>query len=761
MTGISSRSIPLMQQLVAAAQSSSSTTSEPEEQPTSKTASTEVPSSDKATYDGNVSLSTTHTNPQEDNDDEEEEADVDMECANNSINNNDSSQIAANNCTRCYRLKKKCTRALPKCSNCTKSGADCEYVMRTKKRRRKITFRIVNDQLEGEPRPTTGIFPLVTEPTSGPSTLFSAFGDGGGSTTISLSEPTATKDKLVTVSSMLTNTNDPSSAVRKPSTSVSHKRNVSDNVTGGPVSRPKSKGREDTPLLVLGRIFKNKAATIENNQASSVIQDEFITMNSFLGETSLPQIFVVNYFYNYCLKYPFMNEEEFMTKFRNINFSKECIVPLDVYLVMAIGALVYDVQRGSKYFGKYFNERQIENIIDVINVNLDETSKELELESNIVVLLLLAIYGLIVNHKMLWDLIGILDRVVVQSELYKESESRYNNVLIQRLYWTVFNLDIEISLIRDKMPQLPTHRQWTIPFTESLYPKENLELVNLQMEMYEIVLQIVDLKSRRSVGKVTPEQVTDLLNSLLKSLDKWRKNIVAIYHTELATKTYLEECVAVCNLNYYFLLIEIDQMSSSESLQFTLQFLANLFTLMMNELVVAQTPLPPREPRRPPNILPPSPTEQDDGSHDNERSDATGTNASQILKFTNDIASSNLIVMLCHHKMYKVIRCSLKSLVRILEGTMKDKLSCTNQMFGIEELRLSEFSLNLQLMINLLKCIMNRVPDNDSIQLCLATLLKVNERLLKLEPIGECPARDALKQELAGIVKDNMKLFNY
>lgn len=669
------------------------------------------------------STATTSSDQKLDDDDDEDD-DVDMDAQENKEDDK-SSPVAANNCTRCYRLKKKCTRSLPKCSNCTKSGADCEYVMRNKKRKRRITFRIVNEHLE----PPTHSAASVSS--AQPSTVFTSYEDGP--TTISLSEPTATKDKSVTVSSMLTSSFPQSTGIRK-SPYLNNRRTFQRPESG------KSTGRDH---LVLGRIFKNKG--IENQ--TSTLQDEFITMNSFENDSSLPQVFVVNYFYNYCLKYPFMNEEEFMNKFKNINFSKESIVPLDVYLVMAIGALIYDVQRGSKYFTKFFNEKQIENIIDVVNVNIDESADDLELE-NIVILLLLAVYALIVNHDILWGLTGVLDRVVVQTELYKKSTIRHNNALMQRLYWSIFNIDIEISLIKDKVPQLPTYRQWTLPFTESLYPQENLELVNLQMEMYDIIRQIVDLKSRKSIGKLAHEELNGMLNGLLKALDKWRKNMVAIYHTELATKTYLEECVAQCNLNYYFLLIEIDQMSSSESLQFTLQFLANLFTLMMNELVVAQTPLPPREPRP---LLPPSPSELD---YDD-------TNSSQILKFTNGMATSNLIVMLCHHKMYKVIRCSLKSLVRILEGTMKDKQNGNSQMFGIEELRLSEFSLNLQLMINLLKCIMNRVPENENIQLCLATLLKVNERLLRLEALGEGPSRDDLKLDLASIVKNNMRLFNY
>ena len=81
----------------------------------------------------------------------------------------------SNNCNRCYRLKKKCLREYPKCSNCLKSGSDCEYVDRSTKRRRRASPIIPNEDgkdvfihVEGEPSLRSSIEgPEKSERTSG------------------------------------------------------------------------------------------------------------------------------------------------------------------------------------------------------------------------------------------------------------------------------------------------------------------------------------------------------------------------------------------------------------------------------------------------------------------------------------------------------------------------------------------------------------------------------------------------------------------
>ncbi|KAK6463318.1 hypothetical protein DFJ63DRAFT_115328 [Scheffersomyces coipomensis] len=554
-----------------------------------------------------------------------------------------------NNCNRCYRLKKKCSREYPKCSNCTRTGNDCEYINRSNKRRKRlpgsrnikhlgeqVEVSIITDSSDKESSPNDiGTVTTQTDNIIKPITLKET----------KESAKSSVAHKLVSVSSLLVSEEDDSTP--HPTKTLTVREPRPKKIPSAALSSSARRDKEVNDIPAEDKLAKRLLTSTKTN-----LKDEFINLKS-ISDLDLPSTFVRNYFDNFAHKYPFINKVQFLTSFQTIDFTKESIINLDTYLLMAIGCLIYDSKatHSKSHFNEYFNDKSIISIIDVLDLNITKNDKEESFE-NLRLLLLLTIYSITsLNTSLCWGLIGILDRLVIQLDLYKKSD----NVVYERIFWSVFNLDKELSLLVDKPSQLPIDEfmQLKTPLTESIYENENMDLVNQEIGLSYLKNLILYLNLSNNKTYDLKQVSTDL--------EKWRISTSSIIHQNFGHSTNMQDFITLINLNYYYMLVELDQLSSSESFQFTLQFISNSFQLIVSE------------------------SEQDSKK-----------------AFTKLSLNSSLF---WYKQLFKVIRYSISSLANILQ----DNSLTTVQI----NLKLSEFSSNLQVIINLLNYLQDNFGNND------------------------------------------------
>jgi hypothetical protein len=342
----------------------------------------------------------------------------------------------------------------------------------------------------------------------------------------------------------------------------------------------------------------------------------------------LPRIFLHNYFENFEYVYAFVNKAAIIEQVGKIDFSHEAIVNLDVYVLLSIGCLIYDSNNKTSFFDQYFKEK-LQSIIDEIGYNKDNLK-------NLILLTILSICNL--NEELCWNLLGILIRLIIKHGLYKPTTME-----TERMVWTVFNLDKEVSLLLNRPSQFPRPEfvKLELPNTK-LYHDENVLLINQYIKFAQFEDKLLTLSL---TGKCQPEELTDFSSQL----ESWRVSTSSLIHTEFSNSPKLQDYITHTNLNYYYLLIEIDQLSPSESFQFTLQFLSNSFSLILQE--------PNRD------------------------------------KAANNEICINTVYW--YNKLFKIIRFNLTSLKNLVESQTISKLDLS--------MKLSEFNSNLQLTINLLK----------------------------------------------------------
>ncbi|KAF7582769.1 Fungal specific transcription factor domain family protein [Clavispora lusitaniae] len=540
------------------------------------------------------------------------------------------------NCSRCYKLKKRCSRDKPVCSYCSKTGADCEYVERVKKRPRKEL-----GEKDGEGK-------------SGQNSISIA----------SLVHAAQNQDSKRQGDEQFHN-------IDLPSTVDIQSRNTPDgNARAG--SRPvKSLNRK-----LLSSAFRNGS--------KQNLHEEYLVVKAIPDE-NLPSAFMHTFFANYEWKYPFLNMPGMMKKCSELSFVSETFVNLDVYLVLSVGCIIYDANNDTRHFSAYFSDSLIESIVDMISY--DFSSKEDLPTAHL--LILLAVYAINVsNVRLAWNIVGFLNRLII----YLTDFNGSSKCTDKRSFWTIYNLDKELSLLLGKPSQFIPTKLITVSddFSDSLVEGEAEPLARL-MKQSLVMYQLQDRMLHLRLGLA--EATEAALYSFSSDLEKWRVEFSSIVHSEYADSHLLPNFIGLINLDYYFLSIELDQISSTESSQFTLQFLSNSFSLLLTT---------------------------------SDKKGSVGTSLYSLFWF---------------QKLFKVISYNLEWLVRTF--TKKD----------ISSVKLAEFNSNIQLMINLLKLLIN---SNSVPQHYIGKLKNYVSFLsgLSIKLMGSNGASDEFFGKLADEVKD-------
>lgn len=455
----------------------------------------------------------------------------------------ESSTHSSFNCDRCYRKKKKCLRTYPKCDNCTKVGADCEYIERGKKRRKSLPEEAHEKTSEEETPSNNG-----AEPVSQPQDL----GD------ISISAAIHPR-KLVSIPSLLASEKAAGTPNNSSQRYLSHK------------ARKLSENRKES-LSEDGYTLSDKllSARLQQNSSTCRFSEEFINIKAFEGK--LPLYFIKYFLRNYSSVYPFLDEISVMNTFENIDFTQETFINFNIYLMLCCGCLIYDYQNDTQYFKEYFNEKTINSIIDVLRFNAAE--EEEENFENLEMLGVLCIYSLLSFDKALcWNVLGVVDRLLIELEYFKPLAKDLSRQA--RIFWSMYNLERELSLVLDRPSQLPSENVIKLePYGKGkIAPSE--QMINKEIELRRLQSCILDLK-------LSEEYTESKIRELSRQIECWRSSTMLVIHQLRTSDTDLQQSTSRINVEYYFLLIELDQLSSSESFQFTLQFLSNSFSLMLS-----------------------------------------------------------------------------------------------------------------------------------------------------------------------------------
>lgn len=569
------------------------------------------------------------------------------------------------NCVRCYRLKKKCSRTYPKCSYCLKTGSQCDYVDRRSRRHKKDSAEDgKSDQIQ------SGLDQIQ----SGPDQLQS-----GSSVSIASLVNRDETEELFRHIELPSTSNGQNCTVFARGSAASLKRHSSSNL----VARDGANGASHFSSLNK-RIL---SSSVDPNSRHN-LRDEFLVVRP-IADADFPLVLVHTFFANYEWKYPFLNMPRFMEKFREISFTNETMVNLDVYLVMAVGCIIYDANNHTRFYQDFFSDNLIESIVDIISYDI---RSEEDLHSAHL-LILLCIYAINVsNGNLVWNVVGFLNRLII---FLTDFTGKSNQCMRKRCFWTVFNLDKELSLMLDKPSQfMPTQIiKLTSTFEDALNDGEK-EPLALLMEHAASLHRMQDRMLSLKLGLL--EKLSEAIAQFSSDLDKWRVAILLVIHTEYAELPLLQNFIGLINLDFYYLLIELDQLSSTESFQFTLQFLSNSFSLLLTEL--------------------------------SEKKGVVGTSLYSLFWF---------------NKFFKVVDFNLSSLLKILHQELSPAELST---------RLADFNSNLQLIVNLLKFLVNsrHKPEQfmGKLNVSVTKLAGLNNKLMSFNSFS------AGKDEVAALARD-------
>lgn len=476
------------------------------------------------------------------------------------------------NCSRCYRLKKKCSRTYPLCEYCLRLNSRCEYVSRKKKKKDE------EDLALDTPAPQNGTAALsLAALTPQPS---AAESPSAASTRLDSAEGLLAVGSLSRHPPILPK---PGSFEQKHESLTSSDSNANTIATNG---NAQLVGNSGLPILIASLVHQDETEETFRNidlpttvllpakerrlpsRASPPADKEFLVVRA-IPYRALPQTLLNNFFASYELRYPVVLRADMESK-ASLLFANDTLVPYDVYLVMAVGALICDSTHDTQHYGAYFSDAMIESVINILLCDVHLASDPDKLP----VWTLLALWALnSCNGPLLWHIVGFIDRLVVaNSPVHGPSQ------IPHAWFWATFSIDKELSLVLDRWSQFPPELLVKTPPASDGKRSTAKEMTEAWIALYKLQARTLELR-HRPVGSCGAD-----LTQLLLDLDTWRAATLQVIHTHYADQAVLQSEVGLVNLDYYYLLVELDQASATELGQFTLQFLLSLFSLLLPEL---------------------------------------------------------------------------------------------------------------------------------------------------------------------------------
>lgn len=376
-------------------------------------------------------------------------------------------------CNRCKRMKKKCSKTVPKCDNCFKAETSCEYL---KRKKRSYSSSEPNAELKPE--------------------INSVFGH-------SETENDFPTDLGMDIPMTNTNVNPTPDMYKTPSPGFFRR------ILEPPdESSNYNTAQKDLFLSIIGY-----SPTILDDGRESIYQ----------VSKSLALKFVEAYFKHNHRSYPFINKSKFISQIESNEYISDevnTVAQFELYMVMAIGCTTLTrvgLLSKEDNFSKSFSSKSIQFLSR--NKSYDDFER-------LRMLILLCIYSFFEpNGLHSWTLSGTVSRMALSLGLNRQVRGHMDPVereMRHRLFWSVYNLDRLLSISFGK-PLAIDEDDVEIPLPSKLEDEEygTMKIIQSMIHLRRIEGKIIKKVYSFKAGQKDPETKELIVTNIINDLDRW------------------------------------------------------------------------------------------------------------------------------------------------------------------------------------------------------------------------------------------------
>ncbi|KAI5966667.1 STB5 [Candida theae] len=482
-------------------------------------------------------------------------------------------------CLRCRKLKKKCNKAKPECSNCDKAGEECHYVPRKQRVTKKDKLNIESNGTESTPRETIQSSTSPSMPHHGIEHLSPAISD---SSSYSSNQPEQIHSHSARLFHPQLHTN-----FNMPYTGIEHNQSDLRSITPTTVSQQQQPHHQKAQIEIPMQVPNNNDDAQEfptmstppptlnaidarapsfdayPKQISKVLYGAVgIKTNS--NVSIIPPIIdkvlltrIMNAFFMHTYRIcPVINKAEFLTKFNQMFKDDSDCVSLEefqdqyeLYMVLAIGGTHLErsgIIGREKRISEYFVSMALSSVHNNISKNDIVSMKNL---------MLLALYSFFNPAEFIvWEIAGKLARMAIHlglNQAVSKQESERLSVrqieMRTRLLWSVYTIDRLTSVTLGR-PVALHDDDINVPLPQILDDEEldDITTYRLVIHLRQIEGQILRRvhsvnvqKQFHNKGKSEEELREQVLHELRTEIEEWHSKANELEHTTTRPKQSL------------------------------------------------------------------------------------------------------------------------------------------------------------------------------------------------------------------------------
>lgn len=481
-------------------------------------------------------------------------------------------------CSRCYRLKKKCLRDLPRCSLCTASHQECVYTERKVRKRKSSgdasspvflvsleSFRDIDQEKSSWVQPADPIpesdHGIIIGPQ--PADRLQDREEKNASPTqehrkshgsAQESTPAGREPANINVS----NCDRP--GLRRPSIDKSERLRR----FASRADSTRSFKAQKTDSWYNTTMHRYADATNSYNAA-----EEFLATKS-IADRELPSRFAAAYFNTYNKIHPLIDEQAIIDTVTKTDFSNGLIVSVEIYVVLAIGCRIYDYEKKTDHFAGSFSHKNVDSVLDMLDLGITERTPPDSAAYNMRLLLLVILYNMcVLDDTKCQRLLGVASLISIQLRYYCTSDSH-----AQQIFWLLYILDKHSSLVWSRPLFLPQDAFILIPLPVQCAPQAKGSFTQHQVVLARIRGRVLSRKLGDDACKA---------KELLSEINVW--HTVAMTACDYDDKWKREQYIHWTNMQRFYVLVELDQIEPGicSLLKPTMGYLSSSFASVLGE----------------------------------------------------------------------------------------------------------------------------------------------------------------------------------
>ncbi|KAI5956114.1 hypothetical protein CANMA_004561 [Candida margitis] len=472
-------------------------------------------------------------------------------------------------CLRCRKLKKKCNKAKPECSNCDKAGEECQYVPRKQRVTKKDKLK---NKQEGPTTPHDILNPKSPNISHGLENLSPAISDSSSYLTqqsdqmqnppARLFHPQLQTNYNMSYASIEPNHSDLRSMT--PSSGQQQEQPQKDDPSESHNNELESFSSLSTPPVTLNPIDARAPSFDAYPKQISKVLYGAVGIKTNSNVSIIPPIIdkvlltrIMNAFFMHTYRIcPVINKNEFLVKFNQMFQGDSDCVSLEefqdqyeLYMVLAIGGTHLErsgIIGREKRISEYFVSMALSSVHNNISKNDIVSMKNL---------MLLALYSFFNPAEFIaWEIAGKLARMAIHLGLNqavsKQEAERMTTREIEmrtRLLWSVYTIDRLTSVTLGR-PVALHDDDINVPFPQILDDDELDDITTYRLVIHLRQIEGQILRRVHSVNvhkhfqnKGQPEEALreQVLQELRDEIEEWHSNANELEHTTTRPKQSL------------------------------------------------------------------------------------------------------------------------------------------------------------------------------------------------------------------------------